>query len=536
MNYGFVIDNRKCIGCHACTVACKSEHDVAIGVNRTHVKYIEKGVFPDASRSFSVHRCNHCEDAPCTEICPTSALHTRMDGIVDFDNARCIGCKSCMQACPYDALYIDPNTSTAAKCNYCAHRIDGGYEPACVVICPTEAIVSGDMDDPHSKIASFVAMEHVVTRKPEKGTTPNLFYIDGDSDMLTPGNAERRDNYLWSEQSSGVGHHAPAAATLEKTDSQADLLVQMAIESHAKNGTQPDQRAIDKVLEEIKTQEQDATRRVYDSPAKGVLWGWEVPAYIWTKSVATGLMLMLTLASWFGAAPNATLEMTAIITAVVFMVFTGGLLIKDLDRPDRFLYVLLRPNWSSWLVKGGYLISVFGGIITLLLADIYFDFGFRQLLINITAPIAVLTAIYTAFLLAQAKGRDLWGSHLAPIHMLVHAFIAGAAAWMFISGGASAFTLMVLKIAVFVNLALIGLEFVTPHATSDTESAHKLMVSGYYSRHFFLGIIMGNLVPLIMLFSLDAPLMSLIAAGLAAVGIYLTEFVRVRVPQLIPLS
>ncbi|MBT3253482.1 MAG: polysulfide reductase NrfD [Candidatus Marinimicrobia bacterium] len=536
MNYGFVIDNRKCIGCHACTVACKSEHDVAIGVNRTHVKYIEKGVFPDASRSFSVHRCNHCEDAPCTTICPTSALHTRMDGIVDFDNDRCIGCKSCMQACPYDALYIDPDTNTAAKCNYCAHRVDTGYEPACVVICPTEAIISGDLDDAHSKIASFVAMEHVVTRKPEKGTTPNLYYIEGDSDMLTPSNAERRDNYIWSEQASGVGHHAPAAATTERTESQADLLVQMAIESHAKNGTQPDQRAIDKVLEEIKAEEQSATRRVYDSPAKGVLWGWEVPAYIWTKSVATGLLLVLALTSWFGAAADSTLEFNGYMAAIVFMMLTGGLLVKDLDRPDRFLYVLLRPNWSSWLVRGGYLITVFGAIITALMADNFFDLGFRTLLINLTAPVALLTAIYTAFLLAQAKGRDLWGSHLAPVHMLIHALIAGSAGWLFLGGVDSILTLLILKLAVLVNLALIGLEFITPHATSDTKRAHHLMISGFYSRHFMLGIIMGNLVPLIMLFTLDTELMLLIAAGLSAAGIFITEFVRVRVPQLIPLS
>ena len=115
MNYGFVIDNRLCIGCHACTVACKSEHEIPIGVNRTHVKYVEKGVFPNSTREFSVHRCNHCADAPCVEICPTTALYTRSDGIVDFDNERCIGCKSCMQACPYDALYIDPNTQTDRK-------------------------------------------------------------------------------------------------------------------------------------------------------------------------------------------------------------------------------------------------------------------------------------------------------------------------------------------------------------------------------------------------------------------------------------
>ena len=80
-------------------------------------------------------RCNHCKDAPCVDICPTEALFTREDGIVDFDKDRCIGCKSCMQACPYDALYIDPETSTAAKCNYCAHRVDVGLEPACVNVC-----------------------------------------------------------------------------------------------------------------------------------------------------------------------------------------------------------------------------------------------------------------------------------------------------------------------------------------------------------------------------------------------------------------
>ena len=109
MRYGFVIDHRKCIGCHACTVACKEENRVPLGSFRTWVKYVEKGTFPDTRRYFSVLRCNHCDDAPCVTICPTVALYRRPDGIVDFDNRRCIGCKSCMQACPYDALYIDPD-------------------------------------------------------------------------------------------------------------------------------------------------------------------------------------------------------------------------------------------------------------------------------------------------------------------------------------------------------------------------------------------------------------------------------------------
>ncbi len=146
MKYGFVIDQRKCIGCHACTVACKAEHDVPIGVYRTWVKYIEKGEFPNTRRHFLVTRCNHCDDAPCVAVCPTKALFKRADGIVDFDRERCIGCKSCMQACPYDALYIDPETHTAAKCNYCAHRVDQGLQPACVVVCPVQAIIAGDLE------------------------------------------------------------------------------------------------------------------------------------------------------------------------------------------------------------------------------------------------------------------------------------------------------------------------------------------------------------------------------------------------------
>ncbi|MEK7724342.1 MAG: 4Fe-4S dicluster domain-containing protein, partial [Acidobacteriota bacterium] len=161
MNFGFIIDNRKCIGCHACTVACKSEHQVPVGVNRTWVKYIEKGEFPDTRRLFSVMRCNHCADAPCVEICPVTSLYKRDDGIVDFDSRRCICCKACTQACPYDAIFMDPAEHTSAKCNYCTHRVDIGLEPACVVVCPEHAIISGDMDNPNTEISKLLARETV---------------------------------------------------------------------------------------------------------------------------------------------------------------------------------------------------------------------------------------------------------------------------------------------------------------------------------------------------------------------------------------
>jgi Fe-S-cluster-containing dehydrogenase component len=126
------------------------------------------------------------------------ALFTREDGIVDFDNNRCIGCKSCMQACPYDALYIDPNNHTAAKCNYCAHRVDIGLEPACVNVCPEHAIISGDMDDPDSEISTLLSREQVMVRRPEKNTRPNLWYINGDEASLSPSATDRSDNYLWN--------------------------------------------------------------------------------------------------------------------------------------------------------------------------------------------------------------------------------------------------------------------------------------------------------------------------------------------------
>src|SRR5256885_675269 len=248
MNFGFIIDNRKCIGCHACTVACKAEHEVPVGVNRTWVKYIEKGTFPDTRRLFSVMRCNHCADAPCVEICPVTALFTRKDGIVDFDSRRCIGCKSCTHACPYDALYMDPSDHTAAKCNYCTHRVDIGLEPACVNVCPEHAIISGDMDNPSTEISQLLAREVVSVRKPEKGTKPKLFYIDGDKASLDPTEANPDTDYMWSSQSSGVGHYARFAA--ERTRVNTDKSVPLyQIESNGRK---------------------DKSRRVYDAPGKGV--------------------------------------------------------------------------------------------------------------------------------------------------------------------------------------------------------------------------------------------------------------------------
>ncbi len=539
MKYGFIIDNRKCIGCHACTTACKSEHAVPVGVNRTWVKQVEKGDFPDTRRLFSVMRCNHCTDAPCVSICPTEALHTREDGIVDFDNDRCIGCKSCMQACPYDALYIDPDTHTAAKCNYCAHRIDVGLEPACVNVCPEHAIISGDMEDQNSEIAQLLSRQSVKVRKPEKATRPNLFYIDADDSSLVATATEKSHSSLWGSQSLGVGHYAKEAEKLAFSNS--DVLAELV---NINGGYNQDNKKVNtpKTVEVV----MDKARRVYDSPDKGILWGWEVSAYVWTKALSAGAFLIPFLAYMvFDIDFSINMMWVAIGAGLLFLALTGILLVKDLDRPDRFLYVLLRPHWNSWLVKGGYAITVYGGLLTLLGLSLYFNWsGIIQVLMYVTAAVAIIVAVYTAFLFAQAKGRDFWQSPTLSLHMVVHAFMAGAAlfliAGLFIDSTQEwlVFLRNTLLISVAFNLITITVELITTHPTLDAKLTVAYILKGRYKNKFWIGVIvLGNIIPIaLLLFGTISPVICGIVAMAVLVGIYFTEDIWVEAPQQIPLS
>jgi len=541
MKYGFVIDNRKCIGCHACTTACKSEHQVPVGVNRTWVKQVEKGEFPNTRRLFSVMRCNHCTDAPCVEICPVEALFFRDDGIVDFDKDRCIGCKSCMQACPYDALYIDPDTHTAAKCNYCAHRVDVGLEPACVNVCPEHAIISGDMDDPTSEITELLSRQQVKVRKPEKGTVPNLFYIDADEASLNPTATSKSDAYFWSSQSMGVGHFAKEAEKMAFSNGDlVDALMKAeakdTVGEVAKNGPS---KSVDVLMGK-------EARRIYDVADKGILWGWEVSAYVWTKAISAGAFLVPFLAWAFGFAEvNPTAQWLGLGVGVLFLAITGALLVMDLDRPDRFLSVLLRPQWGSWLVKGGYAITLYGGLLTLLAASTWLGW---ELLVTplmwLTAITSIVVAVYTAFLFAQAKGRDFWQSPTLSIHMLVHSFMAGAAVFgilsLFVESGISwlPFLKNVMLVGIVVNLFTMLIELTTTHPTDDAKRTVDMIVKGRYKNKFWMGVLVfGNLIPLLILFFVGANTAMLAVAGaIILIGIYLTEDIWVEAPQRIPLS
>ncbi len=188
-----VMDLDKCIGCHACTVACKSENGVAIGGSRTKVLEQEHGNYPETTRFFLPMMCNHCEDAPCIPACPNDAIFQKDNGLVDIDKDKCHGFQLCVGACPYGAIYINPDTNPskevadyparavgkADKCNFCEHRLAEGLEPACSNTCPTDARIFGDLEDPNSKVFKLVNEEGLSGLMPEEGTKPQVFYKGG---------------------------------------------------------------------------------------------------------------------------------------------------------------------------------------------------------------------------------------------------------------------------------------------------------------------------------------------------------------------
>lgn len=184
--YAMVVDLNKCTGCHTCTVACKVENEVPPAVWRTWVKVLEKGSYPLARRYSLPVMCNNCENAVCVKVCPTKASYKRPDGIVMIDPHKCVGCKYCMAACPYQARHINPVRRYAQKCYFCSHRVEEGLMPACVESCPAGARVFGDMNDPASEVAGILIKTPTSVLKPESGTDPSVFYIGLDKDVANP--------------------------------------------------------------------------------------------------------------------------------------------------------------------------------------------------------------------------------------------------------------------------------------------------------------------------------------------------------------
>ncbi len=496
-----VLDQTRCIGCHACTTACKSENEVPLGVTRTYVKSVDVGVFPQVRRAFQVTRCNQCTDAPCVAACPTQAMFRRKDGIVDFDKSICIGCKACMAACPYDAIFINPEDHSAEKCNMCAHRLDIGLEPACVSVCPAEAILVGDLNDPTSKVARMVQRSPVQVRRPEKETGPGVFYLGAHQATLDPLAAARPDGglYAWSTQGAPDPQLVGAGHPGRPTSSAAALLS-------------------------------------YDIPHFAP-WGWRVSLYTWTKSIAAGTFLLAILMAFVGSLQwsDAVARWVAPLAALTMLGATGVLLIWDLKHPLRFYLIFTRHHWRSWLVRGAFIIAGYGGLVVLYLAAAVLDSRLgQQVTGGAGVVLALATAGYTAYLFAQSKARDLWQNPLLPAHLALQAVMAGSAALLPFAVALSpdrAISAMevVLAVAAGAHLLLVWGETTLPHVTAHAHLATREMVKGRFSRFFWVGVA-GVTV------AVAAPWIGVVAVPFALVGLLAHEHAYVQAGQSVPLA
>lgn len=176
--YRMIHDENLCIGCQACSVACRSEHKVPDDVFRLQVRIETSGTFPDLKMDFKRYSCVMCEDAPCVEVCPTKASFQTKDGIVHIDNDMCVSCKYCVTACPYGARFLNPVTKAIDKCTFCySTRVSKGKKPACTTICPTDALTFGDMNDKSSEVYIKANMNNLIYPKKYLGTKPKLAFV-----------------------------------------------------------------------------------------------------------------------------------------------------------------------------------------------------------------------------------------------------------------------------------------------------------------------------------------------------------------------
>jgi len=365
----------------------------------------------------------------------------------------------------------------------------------------------------------------VAVRRPEKGTRPKVFYRGAHQATLDPLAAERPkgDLFMWSEQSTGGQH---------------------VVSGHPEGGNSS-----------------AAAMLAYDVPHKAP-WDWKVSLYTLTKGVAAGAYLVPALLVLFGFVPDesALWRWAAPIVGGIFLAITGGLLIADLQQPKRFYMIFTRPQWRSWLVRGAFIIagySVILGVHTL--ASLLGLERIHRPLAFLGIPLAVMTAIYTAYLFAQAKARDLWQSPLLPAHFLVQTLAAGAAALYPVAvllqfralraaddldlarglGWHATFLSLGLAGLVVLHLFLVAGEVTLEHPTDHAKLASREMTRGRYRRYFLAGIAcvsLGALVAFLGGIVLPDLPQSIAAAMLVLTGLLCHEHSYVQAGQSVPLA
>jgi formate-dependent nitrite reductase membrane component NrfD len=381
-----------------------------------------------------------------------------------------------------------------------------------VVVCPTHSIWVGDLDDPNSGISRLVSSNPVAVRAPEQNTGPNVFYLGADRAVLEPLVAPPDASYLFS---SPDPHRSSVAADL----------------------------AVDPV-----TGARTTLNTAHPRP-----WGWRVTTYLWTKAVGGGALIIAALAVLLGIDLGVLGTVVAPAVAVAATAITGALLVWDLKRPERFLYIFLKSNFRSWLVLGSYALAAFAAVSAIwLLCGVLAETGAisppgtaLRVLAVLALPTGALVACYTGFLFGQAEGRDLWQSPLLGVHLLVQAVMVGGGAMALAAAatgaGPAGFALIArsLVLGAALHLVMLALEYGGRHASKQAACAAHMITRGRYARLFWAGAVsLAAVATLLALPGWNGGAVGLVAVGGLAVQAALLayESVFVRAGQDVPLS
>jgi formate-dependent nitrite reductase membrane component NrfD len=376
-----------------------------------------------------------------------------------------------------------------------------GLEPACVVVCPVEAILVGDVNDPSSRVSKIVNRGPVAVRRPEKDTKPKVFYKGAHQATLDPIAARRPqgDTYMWSQR-------------------QPEMASQQVESGHP--GAWSNSSA--------------AALLSYDVPHTAP-WDWRVSLYTWTKSIAAGIYLVPLLLILFGSLTwsSGLFRWAVPVLGGLFLAATGGLLVWDLSHPARFYMIFTRPQPKSWLTKGAFVITGYGAVLAAHFgAALASSEGALAVLAIAGLPLSVMTAVYTAYLFAQSKARDLWQSGLLPAHMFVQMVLAGAATALLagaLLGGGGEAVRWVCAGAALAHLLLVWGETTLEHPTAHARLALWEMTRGRFSPYFWAGAVMVAI-------ALLAPLIGVAAAPFALAGLLAHEHAYVQAAQAVPLA